>query len=94
MKRTTFNINFDNYSLETLYEMNKELVKAIKRARTAESLKAANSLKVGMQVSFTNRSGEVAKFTIEQLKQTNAICERISDKARYRIPMALLKPCK
>lgn len=64
------------------------VVEAVKYARNQNARKAANTLKIGTQVKFNGRSGQV-HGRLESIKIKNATVA--VGNLRYRVPLSMLE---
>ena len=73
------NLNNDDLNL---------IIEAVKFKRTQNARRAANTLKIGEQVSFNGRNGPVVG-RLEQIKIKKAIV--VSGMTRWNVPLAMLE---
>ena len=73
--------DFNNDELNTIIE-------AVKFKRAQNARRAANTLKIGEQVSFNGKNGVVIG-TLEQIKIKKAIV--VSGMTRWNVPLAMLE---
>ena len=73
------NLNNDDLNL---------IIEAVKFKRTQNARRAANTLKIGEQVSFNGRNGPVVG-RLEQIKIKKAIV--VSGMTRWNVPLSMLE---
>ena len=64
------------------------IIEAVKFKRAQNARKAANTLRIGEQVSFNGRNGPVVG-RLEQIKIKNAVVATAA--GRYRVPLSMLE---
>jgi len=85
-------MNLDALTLEQLYELNDKVCQRIDQLIAQKDLKALQQIRLGMKVSFNDKSG-IQTGTVIKINKKSVIVVSEDGLKQYKIAPGLLSPC-